>query len=802
MNQDTPARSVDQPERRDFFISYASSDKQWAEWIGNQLEGAGYGVILEAWDFRPGMNVVLEADQAISHADCVLLVLSRAYLESYTTSAQWSAAFQSQRRLLPVRVEQCEVGNLLGPLVSIDLVALAEVEARERLLAGVSQKRLKPANVAFPRQATVAFPGPFPATWMLLQARNPFFLGHDNLLESLHHQFQTTQSQPQAISGLGGVGKTQLAVEYAYRYHHEYQAVLWARAETMEALNASYIDIAKMLNLPQKYAQEQESIIQAVKHWLRTHQDWLLILDNADEPQIIPAFLPPQHSGHLLLTTRAQTPGKLIRPLPLDTLDQQSGALLLLRRARLIAPDAPFEIAKAQERTLAIQLTTELGGLPLALDQAAAYIEETTCGLASYLRQYQTRRTELLAQRGMRTEDYAVDHPDSVATTWSISFQKVAAASPLAANLLRLCAFLAPDAIPEILLMDALKSPLPVLNGTEQSQEWDGSFPHLTEGHLDKALALLRVYSLIQRNPVQQAVSVHRLVQIVLRDGLPTVIQQRWMQRAILAVNAAFPDVEFTNWQTCERLLSHAQVCASWIKQPALASAEAALLLNQAGYYLCDRGRYMEAKPLYLKALEIREQQLGVNHPQTAQSLNNLAILHQDLGEYTEAEPLFRQALAISRQVLGENHPYTAASLNNLARLYDAQGWYTEAESLYLKALEITRQVWGDNHLHTAKSLNNLAGLYDAQGKYAEAEPLLKRALEIVEQQLGADHPDTALVLNNLGEHYDVQGWYAEAEPLYQRALVIREQQLGLKHPDTALSLNNLALLYKALRSY
>jgi hypothetical protein len=152
--------------------------------------------------------------------------------------------------------------------------------------------------------------------WNIPFARNPFFTGRKDLLERLHIQLQTTQaaalSQPQAISGLGGIGKTQLALEYAYRYRQEYQAVLWARAETMEALNASYTEVANVLNLPQRDAQEQEVIVQAVKNWLRGTKDWLLILDNADDLAMVQPFVPTVCPGHLLLTTRAQILGKLV----------------------------------------------------------------------------------------------------------------------------------------------------------------------------------------------------------------------------------------------------------------------------------------------------------------------------------------------------------------------------------------------------------------------------------------------------------------------------------------------------------
>ncbi|MEG3949160.1 tetratricopeptide repeat protein, partial [Microcoleus sp. SVA1_A4] len=191
-----------------------------------------------------------------------------------------------------------------------------------------------------------------------------------------------------------------------------------------------------------------------------------------------------------------------------------------------------------------------------------------------------------------------------------------------------------------------------------------------------------------------------------------------------------------------------------------------------------------------------------VDHPDTATSLNNLAVLYESTRRYREAEELYERSLSIGEQQLGANHPDTATSLNNLAALYYAMGRYEEAEPLYVRSLSIMEQQLGADHPDTATSLNNLAGLYESMGRYEEAEPLYVRSLSIREQQLGADHPDTATSLNNLALLYKSMGRYQSAEPLYVRSLSIREQQLGADHPDTATSLNNLAALYESMGRY
>ncbi|TMC24280.1 MAG: tetratricopeptide repeat protein, partial [Chloroflexi bacterium] len=225
---------------------------------------------------------------------------------------------------------------------------------------------------------------------------------------------------------------------------------------------------------------------------------------------------------------------------------------------------------------------------------------------------------------------------------------------------------------------------------------------------LSQAIEALRAYSLIQRDPRTQMLSVHRLVQAVLRDSMENEAEKEWKERAVGTVNASCPKVsDVTEWNACEQWLPHAMECVVWIEQEDMSNPVVARMLNQVGYYLDARARYLEAEPLLRRALEIYEQQLGADHPDTAMSLNNLAMLYQTQGKYLEAEPLLRRALEIYEQQLGADHT------------------------------------------DTARSLNNLAMLYQTQGKYLEAEPLLRRALEIYEQVLGANHPDTQVIRGN-----------------------------------------------------
>ncbi len=636
---------------------------------------------------------------------------------------------------------------------------------------------------------------PLPPLWNVPFKRNDFFTGQEEVLSQLAGMLQGEQKsalmQPYAISGLGGIGKTQLALEYAYRHRQDYHAILWVNADTREHLIKTFVEIAKLLDLPQQEEKKEMDIVEAVKEWLADRNGWLLILDNADELALAEEFIPPAFRGHLLLTTRTQIVGSKFRKFEVEAMRPEIGSLLLLRRSKLLAPQMTLEQAPPAVIKQAQELVQDLGGLPLALDQAAAYVDETQCGLEQYLQRYRTRRMLLLQRRGE-----LVDHPGSVATTLSLSLEKAAEKaaqlSLVAVNVMQLCAYLSPDAIPEELFTIRADWPELVLAPVAAD-----------DFELDEAIAALRSYSLVSRDRDTHTLTVHRLVQAVIEDSLSAKEQRQWMQRAVQAVAAACPEkVDFANWPAMERLLPHALTCTTWIEQAPDASLAAALLLNQTGNYLDHRARYEEAEPLLKRVLAIYKQHLGATHPMTASSLNNLATLYYQQGKYEKAELLLVRALAIREQLLGTEHPDTAISLNSLAALYQAQGKYEQAEPLLQRVLAINEQRLGAMHPLTAIGLNNLAAIYYTQGKYEQAEPLLKRALAIYEQQLGAEHPDTATGLDNLAELYRAQGKYEQAEPLFQRALAIYEQQLGATHPDTAQSLNNLAELYRAQGKY
>ena len=611
-----------------------------------------------------------------------------------------------------------------------------------------------------------------------LPERNPFFTGREQVLAELQEAL-AAQGRA-ALSGLGGVGKTQTAVEYARRHFEEYDHIFLATAASREVLLSSYVTIASLLKLSKADCQDQMLAVEALKRWLSSYAGWLLILDNADDLTIVREFIPPGKNGHVLLTTRARAVGALARRVDIQEMGTEEGTLFLLRRTTCIAEDAVLEAAAEADQARAKEIVTQLDGFPLALDQAGAYIEETGCGLSGYLNLYRKHAPDLLLLRGA----LGTGHPDPVATTWVLSFEKIEKANPAAAELLRFCAFLHPDGIPEEVFSKGAQELGPVLEPVGSD-----------DLALNKAISEILKYSLLRRDSKDRTLEIHRLVQAVLTQAMDQATQRLWAERAVRAINYAFPFPEFSNWADCDRLLAQAQVCAELINQWSFEFPEAARLLNQAGFYLKERGRYTDAKPLYERSLIIREKALGPEHLHVASSLNSLALLYKIEGRYAEAEPLQQRALAIYEKALGPEHPDVAISLDNLGVFYENQGQYAKAEPLHERALAIFEKALGPEHPDVATSLNNLGLIYADQGQYAKAEPLLQRALAISEKTLGPEHLVVADSLNNLARLYHTLDQYAKAESFHQRALAIREKALGPEHPEVAASLNNLAML-------
>ena len=629
--------------------------------------------------------------------------------------------------------------------------------------------------------------------WTVPYARNPHFTGRDDVLQHLGQLLAAKQSdepmsiqqavltQPQAISGLGGIGKTQIAIEYAYRARMQgrYRHTIWISAANEETILTSFVELARLF-MPTLAKEEtnQRTIVTVLLRWLeQCTQPWLLIFDNADDLDLVPPYFPNQGNGHILLTTRASAVGALASSIEVDVMRILEGAHLLLRRARRFSAESPEEMNDA------INLVIALAQFPLAIDQAGAYIEETGCALRDYLQLYQTHRHALLARRGRQATGY----PESVATTWSLSFKRVEEKNPAAIEFLRLCAFLAPDHIPEELL-------------TKGAPQWP---PTLCEAvtnplNFNQMLETLLAFSLVKRFAQDQMLSLHRLVQAVQMDHIEAEVQRAWSERVVRAIEMVFPadPKNVDSWPWCLRYLEQVQVCDELIQRYQLLLPEAADLLDRVGSYFLEHSMYSQAGTLYRRALALREQLWGARHPQVASSLHHLAVLERANGNYEQAEPLFQQALDIRMHHLGPNHLETATSLHGLASLFESQRRYDQAEALARRALDIYEQHLGADDLGTIRIRHTLGLLYWHQGRFEETEPLYQHNLALHERKLGPDHLLTAKSQNWLGNLYYGQGRFEEAEHLYKRVLAIFKQHFGPTHFQTAIIIYNLSALY------
>jgi tetratricopeptide (TPR) repeat protein len=617
--------------------------------------------------------------------------------------------------------------------------------------------------------------------------RNEFFTGREKELARLREAL-AKDGDMAAVWGLPGVGKTALANEFAWRYGEGYGLVLWVSAASEEEMTAGLAGLAEEVGVAGVAEQKTAERAAAVKRRLAERPGWLLILDNVDGLEAVRRVFESggewRRRGKVLLTSRLDNfDGLGVKDVVhLETFSEAEGLEFLKRRSR----KSEFE---GEEAAAARELTRELGGLALALDQAAAYVRETPTTFREYLALYRAEAGKLLRERG------GADGHGSVTATFELAFERLAKENPAAGDLVRASAFLGDADMPEGIF---------VRGGGELGERWSETAK--SGADYLKAVRDAKRFALIgrdERDAKEGRLTMQRLVRVVIREKMAEAERRTWAERTVRALNAAYPDPSnFGQWAECERFLAHAQASAKWISEYGFEFAEAGRVLNDMGYYLSERGQYEAARPLYERALRIAEKALGKEHPDTATSLNNLGALYKEQKDYEKAQSLFEQSLNIREKVLGKEHPDTATSLNNLATLYQAQEKYAQAEEGYKQALDIREKVLGKEHADTATTLNSLAALYEAQGEYGKAEALFERALAIREKVRGAEHPDTATSLNNLAALYDAQGEYGKAQPLYERALAIREKALGEDHPLMLQSLNNLAVLYSEQEAY
>jgi tetratricopeptide (TPR) repeat protein len=580
-----------------------------------------------------------------------------------------------------------------------------------------------------------------------------------------------------ALHGLGGIGKTRLAVEYALAHESEHSALLFVRADTQAALDTSLAALAgpDILDLPEQDAREDATKIAAALGWLAAHPGWLMIVDNVDDPAAVAAvdkLLARLSGGEVVVTGRAGNFPASLRKLELGALDRPASVAFLLERTDDDRAHAPDDAKRAHE------LAGELGDLALGLEQAGAYIATERIGFARYLSLWRDKRATVVDWFDKTLMSY--DHDTGLAATWATSVDRL---TPDARRLLERLAFLAPEPIPDSLL--------------------DVAAPGDPEGFDARAARPnLFAYSLVSRAAVeagktaQDGFVVHRLVQDFARRNMTEERRGEALREALEWVNAAFvgDPQDVRSWPVLDPLMPHALVVARGSDETGVA-LPTARLFNELGLLLYSKARYAEAEPLYRRALVIKEENYGPMHPEVARGLNDLATLLQDTNRGVEAESLYQRALAIDESAHGPDHLDVVRDVNNLAALLHRAGRSTEAEPLMRRALTILTANYESDHQRLATSFNNLGSLLEATGRVGEAEQLYRRAVAIDEANCGSEHPNVARDINNLAGLLGGLGRLSEAEAFFRRALAICEASLGPEHPNTILVRRNLAEL-------
>ncbi|WP_287739345.1 tetratricopeptide repeat protein [Microcystis sp. M179S2] len=641
------------------------------------------------------------------------------------------------------------------------------------------------------------------------------FVGREDAMTQLHHQLQQQEriAITAVVTGMAGVGKTELALQYAL-YHKKKSTypggICWIGVQA-ETVGVQLLNFAKsQLGL---FPPEDLNLRGQLDYcWARWQPpgDVLLILDDVHQYGEIQDYLPPQEQRFkVLITTRQHWLAASFEQLRLPVLSESAALALLKSLIGASRLQAELEVGKG--------LCAWLGYLPLGLELVGRFLKRRTNWTLARMQQQlidkglqlsalQNASADMTAQRGVEAAfEVSWEALNQPARDLGC-FLSLFALAPIPWRLVIERCLSAED---EEELEDIREDELLNLHLLQAVEGEVYQFHPLVRQFFQAKLALREDGDELKRSFCRGMVEEAKTI--------PETPTKEQVEAVALSIpHIAESATELEQWLEDEDLIPSFQGLGSfyyrqglyeqtepWCKQCLEVTRrrlgekhpDVATSLNNLALLYLSQGRYKEAEPLYLQALEFFKQLLGENHLHVASSLNNLAGLYLSQGRYEEAEPLLLQALELDKQLLGENNPYVAQSLNNLAGLYKSQGRYELAEPLLLQALELRKRLLGDNHSHVAQSLNNLAGLYSSQGRYTEAEPLYLEALELRKRLLGDNHPDVATSLNNLAGLYNSQGRYTEAEPLYLEALDLYKRLLGDNHPNTKTCRNNLQRL-------
>ncbi|HEV2841304.1 MAG TPA: toll/interleukin-1 receptor domain-containing protein [Chthoniobacterales bacterium] len=629
----------------------------------------------------------------------------------------------------------------------------------------------------------------------------PLFKGREDFLNGIRAGFAGDLGRAQAISarqavhGLGGIGKTRAAVEYAWRFATEYTALLFVSAETPLDFRANIAALGPILKIAEGVTDDTLRFTATID-WLRDprHRGWLLIVDNLDTPEAAEEAgknIATLESGHVLITGRLSEWPAFVESRPLDVLDPDAATEFLL--ARTADKRQPHDNDAAEARSLA----GELGGLALALEQAAAFIRRHALSFSDYFQRWRAADQRVRLWHDARTMQY--ERP--LAATWQTTIDLL---SDSARSLLHLLAWMAPEPFPRLLFdYDSAPTNLRHLfRSREAPRKILRALSEDTEAEPEEAFAMLRDFSLLlPAKEVEFANEgyLHRVVSLIARERQTVEEQSISLRGALELLDAGTVgdpgDVRF--WPLLDVVRPHLRALVGFADEHGIAEPTARLM-NTLAMLLTAKAQHAEAEPLFRRALSINEKTFGPEHPDVARDLNNLAYLLQATSRPAEAEPLMSRVVEIKEKAFGPNDPQVATALNNLAAFLQNSNRHGEAEPLCRRALEIREKAFGSEDASVGVTLNNLGQLFRATNRLEEAESCMSRSIAIFEKVFGSEHPKVGTAVNNLALLLQVTNRLEEAEALFRRALSIDEKSLGAEHPDVAIDLNNLAKLLEA----
>lgn len=623
--------------------------------------------------------------------------------------------------------------------------------------------------------------------WNVPYLQNPFFTGRAKALHDLHRALNdegaVALTQAKAVGGTGGVGKTQTAIAYAYRNREQYEAIFWVRADSVWTFIADLLAIATLLGFAESGPRAWKKSLRLVSAWFKKHENWLLIVDNADKPDLIADWLPLASPGHVLLASRSQTVATVgvSRSVELGELAQEEALRFLYKRTGRLDTDT-------LERKSATQVVHTLGGFPLALELAGAFLATNQMGFRDYL-------------SGLKESDDKDASPGSAnwreaaLSAWRKNMQRVEEESPLSVELLRASAYVDPDRIPIDLLTHSAEEFGPVLSPVLNQAGQDLRV-------IDTLLAPLERYALAQQDEESRSYRIHPFTQDLVKVGLGQESRRLWAARTFHALHRFISLEEGAPEHVSHEMMAQAHAATKLVQDRKVESKDGAHMLRQLGLLLHEQGGFAEAESLLKGAVSVYESVLGPHHPEVATSLHDLACRYAAEKKFAEADQCFKRSLEVREAMLGKNHADVAVYLEDIGRRYDAMGRDSQADHFFGRSLVIREQALGPHHLDLAISLHELACRYAGQSRQEEADRLFTRSLAIREEALGKNHLEVGGYLLEHACRLGDQGRFQEAEPLMRRALAIAKKELPPDHRDLSNYLNGLARLYHSVRKY